>query len=60
MTQEPTHRCEDCGADVPVVPMSAYEFDYRCGCGYWGTVSWSHASAPPTFHGQAVQLELSL
>lgn len=50
--QQPTHRCEACGADVLVMPQDGgYEFDWRCTCGYAGTISWFHGKPAPIFQG---------
>lgn len=49
--QQPTIRCA-CGRSVPVtVTASPYEFEWACGCGRSGVVSWAHASPPPTWRG---------
>ena len=48
MRQSAAHRC-DCGAKVPVAPMTAYEFTWRCRCGRAGVISHAHAADPPMF-----------
>lgn len=46
-TQSATHRCDYCGRQMPVVPVTRFEFDWTCACGMAGTISWAHAAAPP-------------
>ena len=56
--QDAMHRC-GCGRAVPVVRVTAYEFDYRCACGRAGRWAWAHANPPPIWNGHTVgQLEL--
>lgn len=43
-------RCDQCGAVTTITPTdSPWEFDWRCPCGFAGTVSWAHNAEPPAF-----------
>lgn len=56
MTQASTLRC-DCGRQADVVPTeSPWEFDWRCVCGWAGSISWAHAHPPPVFRGETLPL----
>ena len=61
MTQNPVIRCDRCGTDIRVVPVSDWEFEYRCLCGESGVISWFHGSEPPKFEPyEEIQLVLGL
>lgn len=56
-TQQAIGRCDHCGAAFTFTPdeRSPWEFHYRCGCGFAGTVSWAHRNPPPEFRGEPTQ-----
>ena len=53
--QSATHRCE-CGARVPVVRETPYEYAWRCGCGRAGLIAWAHANPAPQWDEREADL----
>ena len=57
--QLPEERCDFCGALVPVIALTAYEFTARCPCGSAIQFAWARVNPPPQWSGQSLgQLEL--
>ncbi len=53
MTQATSRPCDACGRAMTVTQGdSAWEFEAKCVCGNWISISWAHAKEPPTFERQ--------
>ncbi len=61
VVQKARHTCERCGQVSLVIPISPYEFNYRCPCGHAsGCYAWAHANPPPVLEKITDPIQISL
>lgn len=58
--QPATHRCDLCDRELPVTPLSPWEFSWQCDvCVTAGVISWRGDDPPPVWQPNT-QGELAL